>query len=807
MAEFRENKDVRRPFLSAPDARVYFPASIIEKARRDAVRCLKRGEGVAIVVGDAGVGKTLLSRVIAADFDADDLVAVVSASRKFTVKAFLQQLLFGLHQTFVGGDETELRLMALDYLERAPQRRHVILIDDAQNLSLRVFDEIRMLVDHAEPPAQLSVALFGTPDLEDRLNLPVLYPFAQRVVTRAWLDAFTNDETGKFIAHELKRAEVSAKFTKAAKKLVAELSAGAPRVVVQLCDRALFLAGENAPVVRDGKKPKPLEIDEDGVRAAWRNLQSIAEDVEELRPAVNDGESVVEFGELDDDDSAGYDEKTGEEHPSAFFEGFAAAIAKEKENAQSAAEEEAAAAADADPAAEPELSAQEREHAERRRAAREGFWSQEDAFVPLVSVGSNADVDAEEEEEEAPSAELEDDVEAREATSGQNDPEEIDADLEARILARLNAAFVGANAADEAAESEEEEESAADAEAETPAEIEAQGDANAEPASELEPQAQAQTDAEDAEEEEEAEPEAPVVVTETFEAPEATGEAQEIDADLEARILARLNASFVGGADDENGNIVDEEEEAPAEDFDPIEALDALSADLDAAPLEARRVEPMNFELVTEDGESYTTTSRGLSDAAFVRPDGSDVTHKRIPDLWEQGGTFDEALELNSAFPPTYESRKSVTRKPITSTDDGSAAFSAANGFSPDDTAYLSADDSNLESQFGKLPNGSSLHGWSDAAGTPDPDDLVGENHAYRQIVASCYRSSSDFPASDQYLAELRLLEQEIEEEANLIRRIRNIHLQLRAVRDPNAAAAAAKDDDARNAPGSMQSN
>ena len=162
MAEFRENKDIQRPFLSTPDARVYFPASIVEKARRDVERCLKRGEGVALVVGEAGVGKTLLARVIASNFGDDDLVSIVTAARKFSVKAFLQQLLFGFRQSqsFVGTDETELRLMTLDYLEHAPQKRRIVLIDDAQNLTLRVFDELRMLVDRSEPPAQLAVALF-----------------------------------------------------------------------------------------------------------------------------------------------------------------------------------------------------------------------------------------------------------------------------------------------------------------------------------------------------------------------------------------------------------------------------------------------------------------------------------------------------------------------------------------------------------------------------------------------------------------------------------------------------------------------
>ena len=680
MAEFRENRDVRRPFLSTPDARVYFPASVVEKARRDAVRCLKRGEGVALVIGDAGVGKTLLSRVLASNFDADDLVAVVSASRKFTVKAFLQQLLFGLHQTFVGGDETELRLMTLDYLERAPQKSRILLVDDAQNLSLRVFDEIRMLVDSTEPPAQLSVALFGTPALEDRLNLPQLYPFAQRVVTRAWLDSFSSEEVDRFINRELKRAGVNAKFTKAAKKAIVDLTEGSPRVVVQLCDRALFFATENAAEPEEGKKSRAVEIDENGVQAAWRDLQSIIEEESRVNPDSTD--DVVEFGELDDDDSNGYDENASGEAPThaedtqtevkTRVDEASHVVVEETPNAQDESASVSlnfvpanstptistdSAAGDSEPVSNPE---NETLTEERKRAAKV-FWDQKD-------------------EHEKHETRLEDDPETIEAAKADESADEIDESLEARLRAKLDA----------------------------------------------------------------------------------------------AEALARQK---------------------------PVEAAPASKA------------EPMNFELVTENGNSYKTTSSGLdsiADATFVRPDGSRATHKQIPDLWEKGGRFDEALELDSAFPPVYESRKSVTRRPIASNDDGSDAFRSVNGFNADDAALFSAEDANLESQFSKLPEDSELADWTpDVAGSDAPSaDLQRslEDRAYRQIVASCYRSSSDFPSSDQYLHELRLLEQEIAEEANLIRRIRSIHLQLRAVREPKTDDVS-KEDGSRNLPGSITSN
>ena len=635
MAEFRENKDIQRPFLSTPDARVYFPASIVEKARRDVGRCLKRGEGVALVVGDAGVGKTLLTRVVASNFGDDDLVSIVTASRKISVKAFLHQLLFGFRQTqtVVGVDETELRLMTLDYLERAPQKRRIVLIDDAQNLTLRVFDELRMLVDRSEPPTQLSVALFGTPALEERLNLPQLYPFAQRVVIREWLDAFTRDETDRFIARELKRADVNAKFTRAAKKAVAELSEGSPRVVVQLCDRALFFAEEKASAEETDKKPRPVEIDEDGVKAAWRDLQSIADEPPTAVENASGGD-VVEFGELDDDEPSGYDESVE--------------VAETRANA-------------------PE------------QVANDAKLATTDAAVaPAISAGGDSDDDALSEERRRA---------AKEFWNGKGEPSVDEDVLEGDLDAQ-------------------------DAMAESPA-------------------------------------------------------PQDIDASLEARLLAKLDAQDAaksnGGADD----------------------------DVPAVREPKRPPEPMNFELVTEDGRSYKGTFprpvAGSADATFVRPDGSGIAQKRLPSLWDKGGAFDEALEMDSAYPPVWQSRKSVTRVPIVDGDDGSEAFRKANGFLPGDASRIAADDDAIAPRLAELDEiNAKFDSRRPELSSEDADaEQSLEERAYRQIVASSYRSAGDFPASEQYLNELRLLEQEIAEEANLIRRIRKIHLQLRAVRDP----------------------
>ena len=601
--EYRENKDVRRPFASIPDARVYFPASSIEAARESTSRCLRRGEGIALALGDSGVGKTLLARALAAEFETEDLVGFVSASRRMTVKSFLQQLLFSLRQRFVGADETELRLMTFDYLEQSAHERFALFVDDAQNLALRVFDELRAIIDHCAPALQVSVALFGAPSLEERLNLPALYSFQQRVTSRAYLDPFTADEVAQYVASDLARVGVDARFTDAATKLVAERSEGTPRVVAQLCDRALFLA------TCDASPDATIEIDARDVERAWKKLQNIADasprratnDVDEQ--ATASGGDVVEFGVLADEDG---DAAEVDAQPSPESDAISDSVVE----------------FGAAPAFEPED--EESEDATSKES---------DATPDVDALGEPSDENDENDEEDEP---VEDDLSS------------IDSALEARLLAKCGAS----------------------------------------------PESSDREDVDNAEE---------------------NGMRFEIV--------------------DEHGNSTFVTKRAPrTRGSDVVFLQDSPSSEF-------------------------------FADSAEFKPDGLDVEP-----------SFDESLSFG---PNGFAKTSSRARRPIVDGDDGSREFREANDFNAEDSARFASDDRDLENQFARAPEGSPLRDWSERP-------LSAEDRAYRQIVASCYRASNDFPASDQYLNELRLLEREIAEEANLIRRIRRIHLQLRSARDPD---------------------
>ena len=142
-----------------------------------------------------------------------------------------------------------------------------------------------------------------------------------------------------------------------------------------------------------------------------------------------------------------------------------------------------------------------------------------------------------------------------------------------------------------------------------------------------------------------------------------------------------------------------------------------------------------------------------------------------MPDI-RSSYAFDASLEFspNSGGTRYVENTKSGTRRPIRNGDDGSKEYREFNGFDAEQGAAVAADDSKLDPKYSPRPEpGESVPSLND--------------RAYRQIAASQEQTREQTPASasDRYLNELDLLEQEIAEEANLIRRIRNIHMQLRS--------------------------
>lgn len=287
-----------RPFVAAPIVSSYFASESAESARQTLTRAIDRAEGPGLIVGPAGVGKTLLCRLLAARFQPTFQVAMLSSTRILTRKALLQNILFELNRPYRNMEEGELRLALLDHLQPNDDCPNGILliIDEAHALPLRLLEELRMitnLVRDGQPRVRLVMA--GGAKLEEKFASPKLASFNQRIAARCYLEPFGRDDTIDYVLSRLAAAGGNADgiFDDGALRAIYQATDGIPRLINQVCDHALVMA------FAGGRQ----QIDAPGVEEAWADLQQLPGPWQDTG-AVEAAEATIEFGELDDEPAA-----------------------------------------------------------------------------------------------------------------------------------------------------------------------------------------------------------------------------------------------------------------------------------------------------------------------------------------------------------------------------------------------------------------------------------------------------------------------------------------------------------------------
>ena len=244
-----------RPFSLTPDPAFMF----LSRSHRTALTMLEYGlmnlTPVCVITGEIGCGKTTLTRYWLNQVEKTVTVGVISnTSRSFGRLMQWVSLAFGL--SFQGLDDVSLYDNFTQFLikEYAAGRHAVLVVDEAQNLSRELLEELRVLSNiNADKHVVLQTILVGQPQLRDTIRSPVLVQLAQRIGVDEHIAPLDATEIKQYIWHRLRvaRGKVSV-FRPAALELVVAVSGGVPRLINQLCDGALVYGYADRKTQIDG---------------------------------------------------------------------------------------------------------------------------------------------------------------------------------------------------------------------------------------------------------------------------------------------------------------------------------------------------------------------------------------------------------------------------------------------------------------------------------------------------------------------------------------------------------------------------
>lgn len=232
------------PFSIAPDPRYLFMSQQHREALAHLMYSIRGEGGFVLLTGEVGAGKTTLCRCFLEQLPAHCDVAFV-INPKLTVPELLATLCEELRIALPAGhgNKTCIDLINKHLLAAHAQGRTTLLIiDEAQNLSDEVLEQVRLLTNLETHECKLlHIILLGQPELRDKLARPELRQLSQRIVARYHLGPLQRDEIAPYIRHRLSVAgSLLDLFPPAVMRLLFACSGGVPRKLNVLCDRALL---------------------------------------------------------------------------------------------------------------------------------------------------------------------------------------------------------------------------------------------------------------------------------------------------------------------------------------------------------------------------------------------------------------------------------------------------------------------------------------------------------------------------------------------------------------------------------------
>ena len=235
------------PFRLSPDRRFFFGSTGHEKALAYLSYGLDQADGFIVITGEVGAGKTTLVDHLLSDLNQDRFVAARVVTTQLDADDTVRMIATAFGLATVGLDKATLLHQLQGTLAATHQggRRSLLLVDEAQNLSVRSLEELRMLSNFAVGHKPLLQSfLLGQPQFRTTIGRPELEQLRQRVIASYHLGPLAPDETRAYIHHRLGTVgwRGDPQFVDGAFPIIHAESAGVPRRINTLCSRLMLSA-------------------------------------------------------------------------------------------------------------------------------------------------------------------------------------------------------------------------------------------------------------------------------------------------------------------------------------------------------------------------------------------------------------------------------------------------------------------------------------------------------------------------------------------------------------------------------------
>jgi putative secretion ATPase (PEP-CTERM system associated) len=236
-----------KPFQLNPDPSFFFGSRGHKRAFAYLEYGLYQSEGFIIITGEVGAGKTTIVRSLLEQLDPGKVIAAQLVSTQLEADDLLRAVAMAFGVQAQGSDKATLLTSLETYLRKATTdgKRALLVVDEAQNLSPRAVEELRMLSNFQRgDQALLQSFLVGQPELRELMQSPQMQQLRQRVIASYHLGPLDSAETQGYIEHRMHHVgwNDDPKFDPECFALIHEATGGIPRRINTLCNRLLLAA-------------------------------------------------------------------------------------------------------------------------------------------------------------------------------------------------------------------------------------------------------------------------------------------------------------------------------------------------------------------------------------------------------------------------------------------------------------------------------------------------------------------------------------------------------------------------------------